>query len=165
MQIQSQWIFNCAPHHIWPHFLHAKMDTSRPLLFRLGIPKPMSCKVLEGHGAVGNTRQCTTDRGTIDQHILDYQPNRKLRYRMIDSTVWCKDWIGNLEDEFTLIPMGPDVTRVERRSQFTARGVLAPVKQIALWFALKQAHRYASKNWRRLSDETLASKRHREAVA
>ncbi|NTF30545.1 hypothetical protein G6L88_00445 [Rhizobium skierniewicense] len=129
------------------------MDSSKPFLFRLGIPKPVSCKVLEGHGALGNTRQCTTDRGTIDQRILDYVPNRKLRYRMIDSTVWCKDWIGTLEDDFTLVPIGPNRTRVERRSDFTARGLLALVRQLALWIALKQAHRYASKNWRRLSSE------------
>ncbi len=164
MQIHSHWIFNSAPHHIWPHFLHAKMDNSKPLLFRFGIPKPVSCKVLEGYGATGNTRQCTTDRGTIDQRILDYVPDRKLRYRMVGSTVWCKDWIGNLEDEFTLVPMGPNVTRVERRSEFVAKGWLAPVKQLALWIALKQAHRYASKNWRRLSSETQSTDQTPEAL-
>ena len=84
---------------------------------------------------------------------------------MIGSTVWCKDWIGNLEDEFTLMPMGPNLTRVERRSEFVASGWLAPVKQLALWIALKQAHRYASKNWRRLSSETQAADQTLEVLA
>ena len=164
MQLHSTWIFNCAPHHIWPHFLHAKMDNTKPLLFRLGVPKPVSCKVLEGPGALGNTRQCTTDRGTIDQRILDYVPNQKLRYRMIASTVWCQHWIGKLEDEFTLVPVGENATRVERRSDFTADGWLAPIKQLALWLALKQAHRYASKNWRRLSSEAQAAEKRLEVL-
>jgi len=70
VEIHSQWTFDCRPEHVWPHFLHARMDDTRPLLFRLGVPKPVSCRVLEGTPAVGNTRQCMTDRGTIDQRIL-----------------------------------------------------------------------------------------------
>ncbi len=153
MQIHSTWTFDAAAEHIWPHFLHATMDRSRPLLFRLGIPKPISCKVLEGEGAVGRTRQCTTDRGTIDQRILDFQPNRRLAYRMIASTVWCRDWIGHLEDEFTLTPLGDGRTRVERRTTFEAAGPLAPLKRLSLYVALRQAHLYAARNWRRLSGE------------
>ncbi|NTJ41173.1 hypothetical protein G6L28_00985 [Agrobacterium larrymoorei] len=160
MNIQSKWVFNCAPHHIWPHFLHARMDTSKPLLFRLGVPKPVSCKVLEGEGAVGNTRQCTTDRGTIDQTILDYQSNRRLRYRMIDSNVWCKNWIGYLEDEFVLVPPGENITILKRHSTFSTRGPFTFMKTLALWLALKQAHRYASRNWRRLG---YASAHNKEA--
>lgn len=64
MQIHSEWVFDCEPRHIWPNFLQSRMDDTRPILFRLGIPKPISCRVLEGAGMVGNTRQCTTDLGT-----------------------------------------------------------------------------------------------------
>nr|WP_254615177.1 hypothetical protein [Burkholderia pyrrocinia] len=128
------------------------MDDTRPLLFRLGVPKPVSCRVLEGTPAVGNTRQCTTDRGTIDQRILVLDENRRLRYRMVSSTVWCRDWVGLLEDEFTLTPIEGDKTRVERRTVFSARGIIfRPVRQIGLWVALLQAHRYAARNWRRLA--------------
>lgn len=151
MEIHSQWTFDCRPEHVWPHFLHARMDDTRPLLFRLGVPKPVSCRVLEGTPAVGNTRQCTTDRGTIDQRILVLDENRRLRYRMVSSTVWCRDWVGLLEDEFTLTSIEGDKTRVERRTVFSARGIFKPVRQIGLWLALQQAHRYAARNWRRLA--------------
>ena len=125
MEIHSQWTFDCRPEHVWPHFLHARMDDTRPLLFRLGVPKPVSCRVLEGVPAVGNTRQCTTDRGTIDQRILVLDEPRRLRYRMVASTVWCRDWVGLLEDEFTLTPIEGGRTRVERRTVFSARGLFA----------------------------------------
>ncbi|KFL54778.1 hypothetical protein JM78_06695 [Burkholderia pyrrocinia] len=127
------------------------MDGTRPLLFRLGVPKPVSCSVLEGTPAVGNTRQCTTDRGTIDQRILVLDENRRLRYRMVSSTVWCRDWVGLLEDEFTLTSIEGDKTRVERRTVFSARGIFKPVRQIGLWLTLQQAHRYAARNWRSLA--------------
>ncbi|MCA7991572.1 hypothetical protein LGM63_13075 [Burkholderia cepacia] len=34
---------------------------------------------------------------------------------------------------------------------FSARGLFRPVRQIGLWLALQQAHRYAARNWRRLA--------------
>jgi hypothetical protein len=153
MQIRSEWVFDCEAQHIWPNFLQSKMDETRPILFRLGIPKPMSCKVLEGEGKVGNTRQCTTDLGTIDQRILTFEENRRLRYRMIRSTVWCRAWVGHLEDVFSLTPLGDGKTRVERRTEFKAAGWLSGLKQVALWAALRQAHVYAARNWRRLAAE------------
>lgn len=151
MEIRSQWTFDCRPNHVWPHFLHARMDGTRPFLFRLGIPKPVSCRVLEGGPAVGHTRQCTTDRGTIDQRILVLEENSRLVYRMIGSTVWCRGWVGFLEDEFALTPLHNGGTRVSRRTIFRARAPFRLLKQFGLWVALGQAHRYASRNWRRLA--------------
>jgi hypothetical protein len=41
MQVKSEWIFDCEPEHIWPHFLRATIDNHRPLLFWTGIPYRM----------------------------------------------------------------------------------------------------------------------------
>ena len=164
MQLRSEWVFDNEAGDIWPNFLHARMDETRPLLFRFGIPKPVSCKVLEGHAAVGNTRQCTTDQGTIDQRILVLEENRLLRYRMIDSTVWCRDWVGFLEDEFRLTPLGNGQTRVERTTTFEARGAFKSLRQLGLRLALAQAHRYAARNWRRLACEKQAERAPVEGV-
>ncbi|MBP0617059.1 SRPBCC family protein [Jiella mangrovi] len=153
MRLHSEWVFPCEPEDIWPHFTKARMDDTRPLMFCFGIPKPMSCKVLEGEASVGRTRQCTTDRGTIDQRILVFEPNRRLAYRMIASTVWCRNWVGHLEDEFTLTPLGGGQTRVERTTTFEARGMLRIIRRLGLLIALKQAHAYAARNWRRLAQE------------
>lgn len=158
MKLESMWIFDCSPHHVWPHFFQAKMDSSKPLLFRLGIPKPLSCKVLEGNPAVGNTRQCTTDQGTINQRILRMELNHQLQYQMQESTLWCRRWVGKLVDTFTLEPLGADQTRVRRKTEFEAAGMFKLLKLLALRVALKQAHRYASRNWRRLAEEAKLAK-------
>ncbi len=158
MKIESSWIFDCLPEDIYPHFFYSTMDDSYPIAFRLGIPKPLSCKVLEGEPKVGNTRQCTTDKGYIQQNIIELVENTKLVYQMNDSNVWCKNWVSFLQDSFILEAIDDNKTKVKRITEF--RGVIhIPVfSTIALWFSLKQAHRYASKNWRRLSTETKNSR-------
>ncbi|RZV37777.1 MAG: hypothetical protein EX272_04600 [Chromatiales bacterium] len=153
MKIQSSWVFDCAPGDIYPHFFSAHMDDSYPIAFRLGIPKPLSCKVLEGEPKVGNTRQCTTDRGYIRQEIVELVADRKLVYEMRDTNVWCRKWVSFLQDTFLLEPIDGDRTRVSRVTEFSGVRSIPVVSTLALWFSLRQAHRYAAKNWRRLSTE------------
>jgi hypothetical protein len=109
---------------------------------------------LEGFPAIGHTRQCTTDRGTIDQHILVLEPGRQLSYEMQNSTIWCRGWVGHLRDTFTLMPGSDGRTRVQRMTEFSAAGGFRAVKELALRLALHQAHRYAARNWRRLVAES-----------
>lgn len=153
MEITSSWIFDCLPEDIYPHFFCAEMDERYPLAFRLGIPKPLRCAVLEGVPKVGHTRQCTTNRGYIRQNIVVLEENAKLVYQMTDSNVWCKAWVGFLQDTFILAPMPNQQTRVTRITAFS--GALIPgLTTWVLRFSLKQAHRYAAENWRRLSSQT-----------
>ena len=153
MKIQSSWIFECSPEDIYPHFFFAQMDETYPIAFRLGIPKPLSCKVLEGVPKVGHTRQCTTDRGYIRQEIMELEQDRKLVYQMRDTNVWCRKWVSYLQDTFLLDRMGDGKTRVQRTTEFNGVASIPLLSTIALWFSLRQAHRYAAKNWRRLSAE------------
>lgn len=164
MKIQSSWEFDCLPEDIYPHFFSAKMDDTYPLAFRLGIPKPLSCKVLEGEPKVGNTRQCTTDKGYIRQEIIELEENRKLVYQMRETNVWCRSWVKYLQDTFLLEPIGQDKTRVRRITEFEGVTSIPVLSTLALWFSLRQAHRYASRNWRRLSS-TLKSQRTTSAYA
>lgn len=139
-------------------FFCAKMDDTYPIAFRLGIPKPLSCKVLECEPKIGNTRQCTTDKGYIQQNIVELVENTKLVYQMKDSNVWCKNWVSFLQDSFILEATGGNKTKVKRITEFKGVMHIPFISTIALWFSLKQAHRYASKNWRRLSTETKANR-------
>jgi len=134
------------------------MDGTYPIAFRLGIPKPISCKILEGEPKVGNTRQCTTDRGYIRQDIIELTENSKLVYQMIDSNVWCKDWVSFLQDSFLLEYLDNNKTKVKRITEFKGVKYIPVISTIALWFSLKQAHQYASKNWRRLSTESKVNR-------
>lgn len=162
MKIRSSWVFDCDPEDIFPHFFSARMDESVPIAFRLGIPKPLSCKVLEGEPRVGNTRQCTTDKGYIRQEIVELVQDRKLVYEMRDTNVWCRNWVSFLQDTFLLEPVESGRTRVSRVTEFKGVASIPVLSTLALWFSLRQAHRYAAKNWRRLSSDL---KKHRTISA
>ena len=153
MVISSSWLFECRPEDIYPHFFFATMDETRPIAFRLGIPKPISCKVLEGEAKVGNTRQCTTDMGYIRQEIVELIDNEKLVYEMRETNVWCRRWVEFLRDTFLLEAVESDRTRVRRITEFKGANSIPVLSTLALWFSLRQAHRYAAKNWRRMSSE------------
>ncbi len=153
MVISSSWLFECRPEDIYPHFFFATMDETRPIAFRLGIPKPISCKVLEGEAKVGNTRQCTTDMGYIRQEIVELIDNEKLVYEMRETNVWCRRWVEFLQDTFLLEAVESDQTRVRRITEFRGANSIPVLSTLALWFSLRQAHRYAAKNWRRMSSE------------
>lgn len=159
MKIESSWVFDCNPEDIFPHFFCAKMDDTYPLAFRLGIPKPLSCKVLEGEPKIGNTRQCTTDKGYIRQNIVELEYNSKLVYQMKESNVWCKAWVGFLQDSFILEPEENEKTTVRRITEFKGSKLLPFIATASLWFSLRQAHKYASKNWRRLSSQSKENRR------
>ena len=124
-----------------------------PNHFRLGIPKPISCKILEGEAKVGNTRQCTTDMGYIRQEIVELIDNEKLVYEMRETNVWCRRWVEFLRDTFLLEAVGSDQTRVRRITEFRGANSIPVLSTLALWFSLRQAHRYAAKNWRRMSSQ------------
>jgi len=153
MVISSSWLFECRPEDIYPHFFFATMDETRPIAFRLGIPKPISCKVLEGEAKVGNTRQCTTDMGYIRQEIVELIDNEKLVYEMRETNVWCRRWVEFLQDTFLLEAVESDRTRVRRITEFRGAKSIPVLSTLALWFSLRQAHKYAAKNWRRMSSE------------
>ena len=120
--------------------------------------KSLSCKVLEGEEKIGNTRQCTTDRGYIKKNIVELAENSKLVYQMKDSNVWCKNWVSFLQDTFILEAVTDNKTRVQRITEFKGVVHIPVFSTIALWFSLKQAHRYTSKNWRRLSTDSKVTR-------
>jgi len=77
---------------------------------------------------------------------------------MKDSNVWCKDWVSFLQDSFLLEYLDNNKTKVKRITEFKGVKYIPVISTIALWFSLKQAHQYASKNWRRLSTESKVNR-------
>ncbi|EHP37432.1 hypothetical protein OR16_42834 [Cupriavidus basilensis OR16] len=79
-----------------------------------------------------------------------------MQYQMQESTVWCHAWVGKLVDTFSLEPLADGRTRVRRTTEFeAAKGFLRIARLIGLWAALRQAHAYAAKNWRRLAQDAV----------
>jgi hypothetical protein len=46
------------------------MDTRIPCVFRLGIPKPVQCRLPDGVGGVGARRECVSNRG-VHRYVFE----------------------------------------------------------------------------------------------
>ena len=159
MLLSSSVDIDAPPERIYPLFLNATMDARVPLAFRFGLPKAVSCSIIEGDGGVGSIRRCITTRGYMDQVIEVAEPGRRFAYRLIDSDYWGQPFIGHVSDDITLEILAPDCTpdrtpgrtRVRRVTSFDARGVLKwPGRQI-MRQGFRFAHRYANENWQRIA--------------
>jgi len=151
MILQSTRLVNARPEHIWPYFFNAKMDDRYPLAFRLGLPKPIECRIIDGDGTPGSIRRCITTRGNMDQTILEADPYRKFSYELVTSSYWGQPFISSIRDEITLEPAGPDQTRITRVTHFQGRGWPQSLITLVMRLGFMQAHRYAHENWQRLA--------------
>ena len=151
MELISQVDIDAAPERIFPLFLQARMDDRLPLAFRFGLPKAVSCSIIQGDGSVGSIRRCITTRGYMDQVIELSEPSSRFAYRLIGSDYWGQPFIGHVADDISLQPLGPARTRVTRRTSFDAKGVLKWPAGIVMRQGFRHAHRYANENWQRLA--------------
>ena len=67
MKVKTTYKFNANAEDLWPLLFGSKMDTKKPCYLLFGLPKPMECKLENGEGGVGKSRQCISDKGTIQQ--------------------------------------------------------------------------------------------------
>lgn len=125
------------------------MDDRTPLLFHFGVPKPVECRLPDGGGGVGTQRQCVSDIGVINQRITKWEPPSKLQFEMRDTDMYFGRWIDRIHETFelTITERG---TRLRRTTDFHLTGVLGPLKSPAIWFGLKNVHRYVFRNWARI---------------
>ena len=151
MKLTSSVVIDAPPERIFPLFLNAQMDDRIPLAFRFGLPKAVSCSIIEGDGGVGSIRRCITTRGFMDQVIEGVDANRRFAYRLIDSDYWGQPFIGHVADDITLTILAEGRTRVRRVTSFDARGILKLPGRAIMRQGFRHAHRYANENWRRLA--------------
>ena len=118
-------------------------------LFGLGVPRPEECRLPEGKGGEGSTRQCVSNQGTIDQRILEWREPNRLRFRMEKTDMFFRRWVTGVEDAFDLESTAAGGTSIVRTTRVTIEGRCRVVKSAALWIALKRVHRFVFKNWQR----------------
>lgn len=150
MILQSSLIIDAQPEKIWPCFFKAKMDERYPFVFKLGLPKPVECLIIEGDGTPGSIRRCITTRGNMDQKILQAEPYKQFSYALVTSTYWGQPFIQEVRDEITLKQIDNNKTEVTRVTHFSGKGRLAWIVTFFMRLGFIQAHRYAYENWQRL---------------
>ena len=147
--VRTRRVFDVPADSVWPLLCNSKMDHSSALLFKLGVPQPLECRLPAGQG-VGAERECISDQGTIHQRILVWSPPAKMVFRMERLDVPSARGIDDIEESFDLEPSsrGVAVTRTTRVR--VGRG-FSLWKRFELRLGLKQVHRYVFRNWQRLA--------------
>ncbi len=158
MRIRTTAILPAPPAAIWPLLCASKMDPAIPCVFRLGIPKPVECRLPDGQGGVGAERQCVSRRGVVRQRITHWQEPALLRFRMEDTTLYFRPCVTALEEEFALEPTAGRRTRITRTTRLATTGCGAFAKALIMGAGLKCVHRYVFKNWARLAAAGMGDK-------
>lgn len=151
MVVRTMWYFSQPPEVIWPLLCNSRMEPTTSCLFGLGLPQPQQCRLPDGQGGVGSTRQCISDRGVVEQTILVWEESRHLAFSMDRSDLYFRSCVISIVDDFelTLTPQGG--TRATRTTSVQVIGWFRWLKQMALWVGLKQIHRFVFRNWQRLA--------------
>jgi hypothetical protein len=153
MTLSTTYRFNAKPEQIWPLLFDSKMDEKHPCFFLCGLPKPVECRLTEGGGGVGKTRECVSDKGVIRQEITEWQPNRLLAFRMQETTIYFGPCVKSIEERFELQPISEGKTTVTRRTVFEITSPARVFLSLPLLIGLKSIHHYVFRNWRKIAAE------------
>ncbi len=158
MVVRTRASFVGSASRVWSLMCNSQMDDTTTLLFQLGVPHPVQCRVVDGRGGVGSERECISDQGVVHQRILEWVPEKRLSFRMERTDMDFQRYVCDIVDTFDLVSTQGTV-RVTRTTQLGTRGRFQRWRRIPLFFSMKQVHRYVFRNWQRLARETPASSR------
>jgi hypothetical protein len=128
---------------VWPLLCGAAMTLPPPLLFRLGIPRPVECRL----GEDGQTRECVTDRGRVSQRILERRPPELLAFERVADTAGLEFWLHAMKDTF-LLEETPEGMILTRRTEVDPRGCAGPLLRLAM----PLIHHYVHRNMKALAE-------------
>ena len=156
MSVRTRRAFLRPASSVWPLLCNSRMDSSANPLFRLGVPHPVECRLPNGHGGVGSERECLSDQGVVHQRILAWSPEKHLSFRMEQTDLSFRRFVGDMVDTFDLVPTSTGVT-VSRTTKVWVKGRLSFLKKWLLFLGVKQVHSYVFRNWQRLALQTRIS--------
>ncbi|WP_164842484.1 SRPBCC family protein [Actinoplanes solisilvae] len=149
MIVRTRWTVPQSPDDMWPALCDSSMELKpRCPVFYLGTPQPTECRLPDGEGAVGASRQCVSEQGVVRQRIDVWEPPARLSFHMEETDLCFRGIVESLGDTFELEPSGTG-TRITRTTTVSVRNRFAAVFYPALWFGLKSVHRFVFCNWQR----------------
>lgn len=149
MRVRTSIVIDRPAAAVWPLLCSSKMNPRIPCVFRLGIPKPVECRLPDGPGGVGARRQCISHTGTVQQRITHWQEPEILRFEMEDSNLYFRPCVTAMKEEFVLEPVNGESTRLTRTTEIQASGIASSLKALMMCAGIKCVHRYVFKNWSR----------------
>jgi hypothetical protein len=152
LAVRTRQSFPCSAGAVWSLLCNSRMDGTSKLLFKLGVPQPVQCRVTDDHGGVGSERECISDQGVVHQRILEWLPDRRLSFRMERTDMQFRRFVREIVDTFDLVPSSSGVL-VTRVTKVSTTGRFQIFRRITLYLGLKQVHRYVFQNWQRLAKQ------------
>jgi hypothetical protein len=149
MRVRTSVVIGKPAATLWPLLCDSRMDPRMPCFFRLGIPKPVECRLPDGEGRAGARRECVSQRAVVHQRITAWEPARRLQFHMEDTNLHFRPCVSALREEFLLEPLDSERTRLTRTTDLTTTGALPWAKAMIMAVGLKCVHRYVFRNWAR----------------
>ena len=151
MRVSTRWRIPRPPSVVWPLLCNARMEPVMSCAFGLGVPRPEECSLPSGPGGVGAVRQCRSNRGIIQQRILEWDAPRRLKFEMEKTDLFFRDCIPRMTETFDLVEEPRGRTALIRTTQAEISGLCPRSKGLLLWLALKRIHWFVFRNWERLA--------------
>lgn len=129
----------------------SKMDTDVPCKAMFGLPKPVECRLKDGEGGIGAKRECVSDKGTIQQRILEWIPGQTLSFELEETDIYFGPCVQSIVETFQLQPVSPAKTTITRITVFKLKPYANPFLIIPMSLGLKSIHKYVFKNWQRIA--------------
>jgi hypothetical protein len=155
MRVRTSVVIGKPAATLWPLLCDSRMDPRMPCFFRLGIPKPVECRLPDGEGRAGARRECVSQRAVVHQRITAWEPARRLQFHMEDTNLHFRPCVSALREEFLLEPLDSERTRLTRTTDLTTTGVFPWAKAMIMAVGLKCVHRYVFRNWARPGERPL----------
>ena len=151
MVVKTPYFYKVSAAALWPLLFNSKMDDRQPCYLLCGLPKPLECRLPDNQGGVGSTRECVSDKGTIQQRITEWIPGHKLSFELVKTDLYFGPCVESIKEQFEITDNNQGGCRIIRTTTFNAKGPLAFLVSIPMYIGLKAIHRYVFRNWKRLS--------------
>lgn len=153
MKLKTTYNYNTTTENLWPLLFGSKMDKDKPCRFLFGLPKPMECKLEGETGGIGKSRQCISDKGTIQQRIIEWEPQKVLSFEMAETDIYFGPCVESIIESFHLQEMGTNKSSITRTTEFKLKSNRFFLT-IPIYIGLKNIHWYVFKNWNRIVTES-----------
>ena len=156
MIVQTSCQINASADTIWPLLCNSRMEATQSCLFGLGVPQPEQCRLPDGHGGVGSSRQCISDKGIVEQKILVWDEPKHLSFKMEKTDIYFRKCVREIVESFELVPADDGKTILTRTTNVTLQGRFQSIKGLILFIGLKKVHRFVFRNWQCLCSEVAS---------
>lgn len=148
MRVQTTRRLLMSIDETWSRLCRSRMhQPARCPVFYLGVPKPVECRLPDGEGRVGATRECVSDKGSIRQEILVWNAPDELSFRLVETDLIVRHFVAVIEENFRLRALRNGRTEVTRTTTVEMRGGVRRLASPFVRVALMSVHRYVFKNW------------------